>query len=308
MNKGDRNFDAGNELDQYYLEMKELLPLYGWPTWPPKEVPKQTEWYKEEIRVLPKKPHLLQTCFIGFDGTPHAGKTTLSEALKNKYDQSLVHRLKILNPDDLYVQGEGGVMHVNMSLIYPTLEDPMPLIMEKNDWVTNLWHQFNKQLFWESRIQELIRMNNTNATNLIIGQRSPIDQTIFSAAFVTTTDPIFSIPQDFKVFATDRYLKTLIGSQALAQFIDAEILIGTDKPEARKRRKDMGFTSKGIADSSFFDDLSAWNGYWIKNIWPNLYDLHGTGLLVLDGTNKIEENLQILKSYVEETKKICLQQ
>ncbi|KKQ51669.1 MAG: hypothetical protein UT19_C0012G0029 [Candidatus Woesebacteria bacterium GW2011_GWB1_39_10b] len=306
--KNDRDFRGGSDAEQVYKEYAgTVLPYLGWPAWPPKEVPQSSEWYKKPIYVLPKYPHMPQACFIGLDGTPHAGKTSLADSLAKKYVQSSNHTLHKINPDDLYVQGADGIMYVAISQIFPTLEDELPVPMEKNDWYTNLWHQFNKQLFWENRIYELIRTAKLNETRLVLGQRSPIDQTVFSYSLAThNSDPDFSIPEDFKELAYDLYLKTVIGSQTLVQFVDAEVFVGTDKKQSQIRRKAMGVTSKGIAGSPFFNDLSAWYGYWIENVWPKLYDLHGTGLLVLDGTKPIEENTEILLKYVKEANKRCL--
>ena len=311
MRKGDRYLGENDEPEQIYRNYADLvLPYLGWPMWPPKEVPDLKEWYKNPINVIPRYPHMPQACFIGLDGTPHAGKTTLADSLAEKYVQSPNHALQIINPDNLYVQGEGGIMHVAINQIFPELEDEMPVLMEKNDWYTNLWHQFNKQLFWENRIQDLIRSAEINKTSLILGQRSPIDQTVFSYSLVTHTIdpdfPDFAIPNDFRQLAEDSYLERIIGSQALVQFMDAVILIGTDQDVAQTRRKEMGRTSKGIADSTFYNDLSSWYGYWIEKVWPNLYELHGTGLLILDGSKPIDKNINIISSYIDEVKKRCL--
>ena len=169
MIKADRDLVGKNDAEQVYKEYAEtVLPYLGWPEWPPKEIPQSSEWYKKPISVLPKRPHMPQACFIGLDGTPHAGKTTLVDSLTNNYVQSSSHTLQKINPDDLYVQGADGVMYVAISQIFPSLDDELPLPMEKNDWLTNLWHQFNKQFFWENRIHELIRTAKLNETRLVL--------------------------------------------------------------------------------------------------------------------------------------------
>lgn len=307
MIKGDRDYGNNGELDQIYSELKEFIPLYGWPKWPPKEVPSNSEWYKNQKYILPKKPHMPQNCFITIDGTPHAGKTSTSEIFASNYQISDKHKLVQINPDNLYVTGAGGIMYFALDQIFPSSEDELPTLMEKNDWVTNLWHQFTKQLYWEKRIHELIQSAKVEKTSLTLGQRGPVDQTIFCYAHLThTTDPDFTIPTDQIQFAQDQYLQTFIGSQCLVQFLDSVIFIGTDKNEALQRRKCMNLTQKGIANSPFFEDYSAWIGYWIENVWLNLYDIHGTGLLVLDGTKSIDENIEILSTYINESKRICL--
>jgi len=259
------------------------------------------------VSILPKKPHLPQTSLIGLDGTPHSGKTTLSDVFALNYSESSSHALQLVDPDSLYVQGEGRIMHVAMNLLDPSLDDEMPLVLEKDDWFTHLWHQFNKQLFWENQIHNTIYSAKSGETRLILAQRSPVDQTVFSYSLIThQTDLDYSIPPQDKTIAQELYLKTIIGSQAAVQFMDAVVLIGTDQGVAQKRRKEMGRTSKGIADSPFFKDLSAWYGFWIENVWPKLYKLNGTGLLVLDGNKPLEENIETLSIYINKSSQQCL--
>ena len=69
--------------DKVYKDTLALLPFLGWPSWPPREVPKiqKPAWWKQEKEVLPRKVHLPFTRLIEVSGLSQTGKSTLRQKL-----------------------------------------------------------------------------------------------------------------------------------------------------------------------------------------------------------------------------------
>jgi len=283
---------------------EESLEMHGWPKWPPTELPQNYDWWKEEIMVLPEGfPRLPNAAFIGLDGTPKSGKSYLATELEKIYSYDPHNELEILDPDKLSVLSEEGYKFVPIEALYSQSFDidsePMASDFEEKSLVDILFRELWKNQYWMNQIQNFItNYPSDGTTRTIIGQRSPSDISIFINSYLTTRDPSYQIPKEWSAHAQKFWLPLTADAQINASFSDAIILIGTSQEVAQKRRKLTGAKGVGLVDSSIFNDLSAWYGYWIKNVWPKLCEYCGMGLLVLNGEKPPEENITKILNFI----------
>jgi hypothetical protein len=286
-----------------YQSLLELLPYVGWPEWPPAEPPPLNKgWFKEEIAIHPQRPHLPKARLIEIIGLPQTGKTTLRE----RYFPQLRHHL-----DDkgwqLTVWEEGHyptpqVLFEIRPPIPPPLgdegdEDLIFMSHEKHNWLDHLVLQWNKEWWWQGMITNLIDSAIPNRHHLVAGYRGPLDAMIWLYALAAhQEDPAFTVPDWYRPHL-EKYGPLVASSHALVgQFLDAAVIIGISQEEAQKRReKDKKPYPGSVTDSPFFDDLSAWYGYWVREIQPRTQ----TGLLLLNGESSLDHNFERLRDYVD---------
>lgn len=302
------------DLPDYYYEYLDTVHKYlGWPEWPSTEVPPQTEWWKSGLQVLPshnRARHLLPyRSWVDTIGLPQSGKSTINKAIRTLGDEGLnVNANLSLHDQDQAVTVTSDAIFINTALVYPPClwpdEDGVDFqVFEKDDPLAAVEYQVHKEIYWRYRVQNMfIKPGNRNNPQLIIGYRGPIDTTIFSYALAShKEDPKFTLPEDYRNLYTNLLTCAVVGSQLLVRNVDAIIITGIDQSEAQNRRKAEGKTNPGwVTDSPFYNDLSAWYGYWIEKVWPHMHDYFGTGLLVLDGTDKQDANIKKVTNYCNE--------
>ena len=137
---------------------------------------------------------------------------------------------------------------------------------------------------------------------IILADRGPTDALIWQFALLAHKgDPNFEIPPVFKSSILECCLHVTAGLQAISVITNAKIIVGIDQEEAQKRRKIAGKTQRGwVTDSPIFGDYSAWTGYWIKNVFPKINFTKGSGLLLVDGGEKIEHKVENMSNYIVE--------
>lgn len=308
--------DRGFPIDEIYQEYADLvLKHFGWPEWPPSEIPNQNEWWTQSISVKPQKTHLPYTSFVEFDGSPQSGRSILSRNVLQQYStEQQVWTLEVTDQDLTYAKGP-AIIYQNLEMIYPPSQipdDDLPSTwlhdMGNTSWLDCIHYEINKAEFWAQQHLRMVRSAKSNQPKVVFGLRGPLDSVIFSYALASErNDQNFTIPDDFRDAILPHMLKTVCNQHTLAAKNDAVVLIGISQEEAQRRRMAAGKTSKSwITDSSFYNTLSAWYGYYLANVWPKIHEAHGTGLLVLDGAKPIEENVEVLLTYLSDIGNVWL--
>lgn len=295
------------EKDKIYKDTLALLPSLGWPSWPPKEVPKvqRPYWWKQKTEILPTEFRLPFTRLIEVDGLSQAGKSTLRQKLTRILTPELKEvgwHLRVW--EEHFLTTRDAVFGIGLSISPPLAgetvdEDLHVSIFEKDSWVTNFWLQIEKErILWE-RIENLIHSARPNSWELAVTYRGAIDATIWSYALVAhRQDPNFTIPDWYREDFENNWARILSESLISTSKIDAVVFMGISQEEAKKRRRAAKKKYPGwLTDSPLFSELSAWYGYFIESVYPNLHDFYGMGLLVLDGEASLEENLERLLNY-----------
>jgi len=309
MSKAENGQGAGPK-EVYYEEYARLLfPYLGWPNWPPKETPGNKEWWKAGTIVLPSSSRasysLPYTPLIEIDGLPKSGKSRIRDELSSSLTNSLDKgKWSIVAFDETPLLITKDAVFADLTLIYPPDilpdDDPVPVVFEKDDWVTTLYYQHLKSEWWGQQIQHLAKpILQPKKHKLVLGYRGPTDGTIFSWAFAShRQDSTFAIPDDLSR-ASELLLKSAVNLELVSHYVDAVILVGISQQEAQKRRAAEKKDYPGwITDSPFYQDLSSWYGYWIENVWPKMHKRYGTGLLVVDGRKPLEHNVPLIAEYV----------
>jgi hypothetical protein len=291
------NLDA----DRVCAESVRLLPQYGWPEWPPEEVPqpKEEQWWQEEIFV-PPKGHRLPIIEVG--GLPQAGKSSLikkaaaplTTILEGQY---LKKHLVIFDEQLSSTEWE---YYMDPSVQVPSTspfagEDHDAIFWDK-EWLDHLQIQLFKTLGWEKQLYASMDSGQIGR-RLFLGIRGPVDVMVWFYALAThQKDPSFTIPswyrEDLKQCGS-----IVAKSQQLTSYTAAVVLVGLSQKEAEQRRQEANRTYPGVTESPFFLDFSAWCAHWIENVWPKTRERKGTGLLVLNGENSLEHNTKVFLDY-----------
>lgn len=307
-----KHLDNDLSPSQVYAELAEMLPFYGWPRWPPTEIPKleSEAWWKpkaegKETKYLPRGFHLPFARIIELNGLPQAGKSKL----RTELFRALTPELEKTNWglqiwDEQFITTPEGVFEIKLPVSPPLgdhgLEEEIDFTpLEKDSWLSSLWLQMRKEEWWRERILNQIHSARPDQWELLIGYRGVVDAMIWTYTLAAhKQDPRFIIPDWYREDFKSRWSWVLAGSQALAGNIDAVVLMGISQEKARFRRSHADKKHEGwVTDSPVFGDLSAWYGYFIEKVHPKLYDLHGTGLLVLDGEAGVEHNTRVIVNY-----------
>ena len=91
----------------------------------------------------------------------------------------------------------------------------------------------------------------------------------------------------------------------MAQLVDAVVLYGTPQDISSQRRVDQGLEPEGrLNNSRNWPMLERGCAWWLGSIYPYYRQNFGTGLLVLDGTNDLEENNQKLLNFCEKVSRL----
>ena len=304
-------------VDNSCLELIKLgwTSILGWPKWPPKEVPPSTEWFRNEVCLLPTRPLRKGLCTVTIDGTPHAGKTALENKLQQYYSvPDSPMGFYSINPDEIYAKRDQELFFLANSVFAPYLSNidredlslyTMGELSDGFSWYNQLFLQLLKSKYWDRIIRREIPFYGDQKKYLVLGQRGPIDQTVFCHALAAhIQDPDYAIPEQFRHTFQEYYQLFLIQALLDVAYMDAVVIIGTSQGVAQERRQKMG-RSKGVAFSPFFQDLSAWYGYCVEKVLPQLHKKYGVGVLVLDGTKPIDENYEILDHYTRSVQDRC---
>jgi hypothetical protein len=287
------------EKDELYQEAVSMLPHYGWPPWPPKEVPKLiSEWWKEETTIPPEgflRPHFR---LVEFSGLPQGGRSTLEKELKEKLGPEMAREGWGV---DFWDERLRSVPETAQSLSF----FPMPgaigiFFKDEGDWTAPFSIQHLNHYLWSKWIRDLSRTAKPSERKLVLGFRGPIDISVwFFTHAAHQEDPNFAIPEWYREEELIKWGQVLARNQPLISDLDAAILIGISQKEAKKRREQAGKDYPGwVTDSPIFPELSAWYEYFIKKVHPRVNELkrkkfaERMGLLVLNGEASIEENLE----------------
>jgi len=305
-----------DDIDPAY---KDLLQRGWWenlglPSWPPEEIPPVIKWWEEEVGAFPSRTRGVPSCVVMLDGSPHSGKSTMSQALEGHFKMGGGLQVDAVNPDLNYFKTPRGDLALRIDyfpsesyLHEDTHEDGWLFMGPADDetaWINSIHYQGIKTNFWGLLLRD--NLTRPPMKRLLLGQRSPLDQTVFCIALAShTKDPAYTIPPGC-AYRAKEYLQ-IYAMQSLMDmaYLDACIFIGTSQEEAQARRIKMGRTG-GVAFSPFYQDLSAWYGYFIQKVLPCLRRKYGIGYLVLDGTKPIQENFTIIQDYTQKTMDICL--
>jgi hypothetical protein len=308
--------------ERYRHTVEKILPIYGWPKWPPTEIPqpKNLEWWRQEIEVFPTVPFaknpnasILQTA-----GLPQTGKTSVRHWLQDEIERPTNQDFRRLTdkvrlevfPDGIYSSEQGYFIFYPLlpSPVFPSGEYTEPLtftISRKEGWLSHFSLQDFKLIWWTSLIAHFSFEDvPRKPKSLVIGPSGPLDVMIFTFTQAAhQEDPEFAVAGEFsQKYYQDEFfaIRDLATANAYLPRTDAVILFGISQKKAQERRKKAGKKYRGLSDSPFFRDLSAWYGYWIENIFPNLHQYKGTGLLVLNGEASLEENAERITNYLVE--------
>jgi hypothetical protein len=292
--------------DKLYQEAVSMLPHYGWPAWPPKEVPMQESWWEKEAEVLPSsKRYQHQAPFVKIfevSGSPQSGKDTLQREVNqqlysifeengfspiafSEFFKSTGDIFLLMSPPALGGQGPDEIGVFTQKY-------------EKQEWVGNLWMQLDKFTYWEAWVANLTVNSNPEFPQAFMGNRGLADVLIWLYALTAhQEDKKFSIPPDFQ--GGFDFNPFLARAQAEIRDIDAIVLIGISQQEAKKRREQAGKTDPGhVTDSPFFNDLNAWYGHLAKEVLPKWHEFWGTGYLILNGEENLDRNAQRFKNFI----------
>lgn len=292
-------------------EYASMLPNLGWPLWPPDRLPAQAsvEWWQTPRRYPPPASRLaFPYRLVENDGTPGAGRSFIEKSLLPLLKYNLGNSREIITWDEGIVSSPpAGIIAFQREISSASESDPAELdgLFISTDATEHLILQYHKALSWIAGINHLQPPSeppHPTLPPLILGYRGLLDSIIWSyALFAHRQDSIFTLS------ATDRSLfdppfKLLIADWHLElRNLAAVVLIGTSREEAvkRHRKKDKKYPAL-VADSPFFNDLSDWYGYWADHIWPNYPPKNRPGLLVLNGEDSPDDNLDILSQYLLE--------
>jgi len=309
---------VSDEFDLLGLSKTELyqqhLEMFGWPEWPPTEVPPYTEWWKQEkyLRVLPNRAlnPITKSHTAEITGAPQTGKTTMEKALV----EELKRKLKGTSWN-LHVWEEGHVggnervfFEARQPLPYPygsPEEDEVYTAMwdkEEDPWLTSLHMQLSKGVWWKLWIESYVEKTDSQKPNLVIGYRGPLDSNIWLYATAAhRTDPKMVVPDWYRKTVLPIWLPYIIDFELMTRHVDSIVITGVSQETAQERRRIAGKRyNSWITDSPIYKDYLAWLGYWIENVYPILHFQKGTGLLVVDGEDSLEANTQKLIDYVVE--------
>lgn len=282
---------------EHDLDDIKFLRSLGWPEWPPAVAPELFPWWKTKISVLPTRMHTPDTYIFTCDGSPEAGKSTILDSI-NKQGLPLKRGWKFEVHDELgWLNPE--TKHLSFDFPYPVEDEHVFLADTRNLSLSKLWEaslaqQEVRDSWWRQILLDYKIFLHPDTVAL--GFRGPLDVSIFLNTIATCqSDDRFLVPTVDKVDFIRKASSLLASSQRQVTNIDALILVGIGKEGAERRNP------HGISLSPFFNELNSWYGYFIRNVWKNLYSRYGTGLLVLDGDNTVEKNSETVRSYILES-------
>lgn len=292
--------------DKIVEMQKEILQMYGWPEWPPKSTPTDHPWWKENQSILPET----KSIFIGthaifeINGLPEAGKSTIEASLAKTICEKLIERkmghVQLLVVNDPVISSP--FLGQDNSLIGLMDDDDLPPLYEKDDWMSSYLLQFNKLLYWEDRLKNPQKYSDLNTPTIELVDRGPTDALIWQYILLTHKgDPNFEIPTRFESF-NKNHLNTAACLQILSNMTNAKIFMGVSQEVAQQRRALEGKEYKGwVTDSPIFKDLSAWTAYWINHVYPVVKEMKGSGILLVDGAQDKDKNVQKMADYIVES-------
>ncbi len=93
----------------------------------------------------------------------------------------------------------------------------------------------------------------------------------------------------------------LVGLAQTEMLVDVVVLYGVSLDTARQRREERGLPLEGrVTNGSVWPGFERSYSWWLGSFYPLLRQRRGTGLLVIDGEGKKEENNFALLNYVKE--------
>ena len=282
------------EADQIYRDtLDTFFPLFNLPSFPPDNVPPYREWWRNEISVPPKAVRISGQAIISIEGDPQAGKTTIRDSLRGIEFAGW----EIETWDEPITPLPAKEIVQAFSPLYG------PVMLEK-DWISSIFLNLWKEDWFQSNIDYWLQTKPPfHGGRLAINYRGPLDNMIFYYALAShKVDSKFTIPEWFRPELTKlSFIAPLVDFFNGLSWVDALIMTGLNQGEAQNRRRLEGKTYPGwVTDSTFYLDYTAWYGYFIENVWPKLHEIYGTGLLVLNGEDTRENNLQKVVKFIKD--------
>lgn len=287
------------------VEMKkEYLKFNQWPKWPPKTTPADRMWWLDDTVILPGRESILipNLAIFEINGLPTAGKSTmeqqLGKAVREKLPGKKMDHVNVETISDPLITTPQLVQ--DNSLISLMDDDSIPPLMEKADWMTSLFLQVSKSVYWAQRLSNPQNYSESSVPTILIANRGPTDALIWQYTLLTHHgDPNFEIPPAFDNFIDKNCLETTARLQSISNLTNAKIFVGIGQDKAQQRRAIAGKEHKGwVTDSPIFKDFSAWIAYWIDNVYPRVKMMKNSGLLLVDGDAEIDSNVQKISDYI----------
>lgn len=284
--------------DNYELMLKQL----GWPKLEVgMETPPLYEWYESDIEVDPdldsgkRHPFLSnQNTLFEFGGTFQSGKSLLIHSLQEHQE--------IVAVDEPIVKVPGGLFM--MEGLEFSDEGGVYIDRIETDWVEALAAHRFKDRQWVDRLMRLKEWNGYrfyDAMRTHLACSGPISNICWYYLHACHKKEYYEdeigVPEEFIEIYQSAVQKLLIDSISFARNSSAVVLIGINQSEAQARRK--GKSLSPYSDTNVFNELSSWYGYFIQHVWPEMYRIYGTGLLVLSGNNKPDDNIEKLVEFAK---------
>jgi hypothetical protein len=246
----------------------------------------QSVWTERTILPKPDRMNPYGGLVIEVIGLPEAGKSTLKEFLNTKFP-------KIKTVDEIENGAEPSLANISHSL-HPAHTAALFAgikIEQTTGAIENLIEQMEG--FARSQIQKTLIPPGKHQ----IMYRGPND--VLCHRFVI---PDFStLPQSEKDFLVFKYIEDITTALAMATFVDAVCLLGLDSLETAQQRRILAGkepTSK-LVNELWWPAVSKGFNWWLTYIYPYLRKHYGTGLLVINGGNPLEQNKATVSEFID---------
>ena len=283
-----------------------FIKFHGWPELSLRDIdtPEVTHWYREGTEIQPdfSNPRFPwfpnNALLMEMLGTFQAGKSSLIEHFLSKQGESSVKFI-----EEPFFSIPQGLMSVEM--LPPEYgEDEFLHSFHDRSWFNVFDTQQVKIRNWINTVQ-LLSKGNSKPDDVWIGYRGPIDTLcwIYTYACHKIEDEFFVVPEFRESF--EKWAKACIGEMCVfSAKSSAIVMMGISQEEAIARRRKAGKTYMSYSETPIYNELSAWYGFFIRNVYPRLRESYGTGLLILDGERSTDYNVERLKRYLLEVRSV----